>query len=165
MLCTLQTCLGGHPVIMKATMAYIPESAEWYLAEIVEEIIVEGDSRHIVHTNLVLIQAKTPEQAHDKAMELGTAREQSYENPDGKAVKFRFRGLHDLNVIHDKLEHGAELIYWANLDWDESAIRGWVTSKENLGAFKPISRSTGPNYSSGKIMEAVHRMIANSSST
>ena len=37
--------------------------------------------------------------------------EQSYKNPDGKCVTFRFRGLRDLNVVHGELEHGTEIIY------------------------------------------------------
>ena len=95
-------------------------------------------------------------------MELGAAGEQSYENPEGQTVKFHFRGLHDLNVIHDKLEHGAELIYWENLNWDEAAIRDWVTSKENLGIFQPIMPSKGPNYLSREIMEILDRLHSDS---
>ena len=87
-------------------MAYIPESAKWYLAEIVEEIIVEGDARNVVHTNLVLVRADSPEEAYEKAVQLGTAVEMSYENLAGKRVTFRFRGLHDLNVIHAERRTG-----------------------------------------------------------
>jgi len=32
-------------------MAYIPTDAQWYVAEIVEQITVEGDSRNVVHKN------------------------------------------------------------------------------------------------------------------
>jgi hypothetical protein len=90
-------------------MGYIPKDTKWYLADIVQEITVEGDPRNVVHTNLVLIRADSPEEAYEKAMELGTAGDQSWENADGKRVTFRFRGLRELNVIHDELEHGAEL--------------------------------------------------------
>ena len=38
-------------------MAYIPEDAKWYLADIVLEITIEDDPRNVVHTNLVLISA------------------------------------------------------------------------------------------------------------
>ncbi len=108
---------------------------------------------NVVHTNLVLVRADSPEDAHRKAIELGPAGDQSYENPDGKCVTFRFRGLHNLNVIHDELEHGAELIYSENTDWDESAIRQWVTPKEELGIFFPITPSTGPDYRSRDVVE------------
>jgi hypothetical protein len=138
-------------------MGYIPKSAKWYLADIVEQITVEGDPRNVIHTNLILIRADSPEEAYEKALELGAAGEQSYENPDGKQVTFRFRGLHDLNVIHDELEHGAELIYTEDLDLDESAIREWVAAKDKLGVFLPITPSTGPNYASRDVMDEVYR--------
>jgi len=141
-------------------MGYIPESAKWYLAEIVEQITVEGDPRNIVHTNLVLVRADSPE-AYQKAMELGAAGEQSYENPEGQCVTVRFRGLHDLNVIHDNLEHGAELIYSENLDFDESRIEKWVTQREELGIFRPITPSKGPDYSSRDIVEKIYREFPN----
>jgi hypothetical protein len=138
-------------------MAYIPKSAKWYLAEIVQQITVEGDPRNVVHTNLVPVRADSPEEAYQKALELGTGGDQSYENPDGKRVTFRFRGLHDLNVIHDELEHGAELIYSEDLDLDEAAIRDWVTPREELGVFIPITPSTGPNYASRDVIDELYR--------
>lgn len=142
-------------------MGYIPKSAKWYLAEIAEQISIEGDPVNVVHTNLVLVRADSPEDAYQRAMELGTAGEQSYENPDGKRVVFRFRGLHDLNVIHDELEHGAELIYSENTGLDESAIREWVTPKAELGIFRPITPSTGPNYGSREIVEKTYERFPN----
>jgi hypothetical protein len=142
-------------------MGYIPESAKWYLAEIVEQITVEGDPRNIVHTNLVLVRADSPEEAYQKAMELGAAGERSYENPEGQCVTFRFRGLHDLNVIHDILEHGAELIYWENPDFDEPRIRQWLTPREELGIFRPITPSKGPDYRSRDIVEKIYREFPN----
>jgi hypothetical protein len=138
-------------------MAYIPKSAKWYLAEIVQQITVEGDPRNVVHTNLVPVRADSPEEAYQKALELGTGGDQSYENPDGKRVTFRFRGLHDLNVIHDELEHGAELIYSEDLDLDEAAIRDWVAPREELGVFIPITPSTGPNYASRDVIDELYR--------
>lgn len=139
-------------------MGYIPKSAKWYLADIVQQITVEDDPRNVVHTNLILIRADSPEEAYQKAIELGSAGDQSYENIDGKRVTFRFRGLRDLNVIHDELEHGAELIYGENLDMDESAIRQWVTPKEGLGVFLPSTPSkTKPNYGSRDVVEELYK--------
>jgi hypothetical protein len=137
-------------------MGYIPKSAKWYLADIVQQITVEGDPRNVVHTNLVLVRADSPEEAYQKAIELGAAGDESYENPDGKRVTFRFRGLHDLNVIHDELEHGADLIYSEDLDLDEPAIQEWVAPKEDLGVFLPITPSTGPNYASRDVVEELY---------
>ena len=45
-------------------MAFIPADAKWYLAEIVEQISVEGDPRSVIHTNLVLVRADSPDEAY-----------------------------------------------------------------------------------------------------
>ena len=142
-------------------MGYIPENAKWYLADIVQEITVEGESQNVVHTNLVLIRADSPEEAYQKAMELGAAGEASWENIDGKHVTIRFRGLRDLNVIHDELQHGAELIYGEHLDMDEPAIQQWITAKEELGVFRPIVPSTAPDYRSRDIVEEMYERFPN----
>ena len=55
----------------KGAMGYIPKSAKWYLADIVQQITVEGDPRSVVHTNLVFVRADSPEEAYEKALELG----------------------------------------------------------------------------------------------
>lgn len=48
---------------------------------------------------------------HAKALALGNECQITYRNPEGKLVRFKFRGLRDLNVVVDggKLQHGAEL--------------------------------------------------------
>ncbi len=84
-------------------MGYVPESAKWYLAEMVEQITVEGDSGNVVHTILVLIRADSPDEAYQRSLELGVVRERSYANPDGKSVTVRFRGLRDLSVIYGRV--------------------------------------------------------------
>ena len=138
-------------------MGYIPDDAQWYLAEIVVQITVEGDVRNVVHTNLVLVRADSPEEAYQKAIELGTANEASWENIDGKHVTFRFRGLRDLNVVlSSKLEHGVELSYNETIGMDEAAIQKWVTPKEELGLFSPIDPSPGPDYRSSDIVEKTY---------
>jgi hypothetical protein len=131
-------------------MGYIPPGAKWYLAEILEQM---------VHTNLVLIRADSPEEAHQQAMKLGAAGDQSYENPAGKCVTFRFRGLRDLGVINGELQHGMELRYTVDIVTDDSVIAGWVTPKEELGVFCPIRPSTGPNYISRDIFEQILKKV------
>jgi hypothetical protein len=140
-------------------MGYVPKDAKWYLANIVLEITIEGDPRNVIHTNLVLIRADSPEEAYQKAMELGIANEQSSTNIDGKHVTFRFRGLRDLNVIYDELEHGAELSYREDIAVDESTIQKWVASKEDLGVFRPITPSTGPHYASRDVIEKMYEQF------
>jgi hypothetical protein len=63
-------------------------------------------------------------------------------------VTFAYRGLRDLNVIHDELEDGAELIYSEQVDVDEATIRQWISHKEALGAFASCRQSLRPDCSS-----------------
>src|SRR5262245_66098679 len=83
-------------------MGFIPQGARWYLADIVLEHKVEGDPRNVVHINTHLIEATSPEQAYQKAFDRGRAAEQAYPNTDGKQVRVLFRGLRELNVIHEE---------------------------------------------------------------
>jgi hypothetical protein len=129
-------------------MAYIPKDAQWYLAEIVEEIKVEDDPRNVVHANLMLIRADSPDEAYDRALQLGKEGEMRYHNPAGKEVSARFRGLKSLGVIYDKLEHGAELRYSERIAMPEEETQKLLVPKEQLEVFRPIRRSEGPDYSS-----------------
>jgi hypothetical protein len=85
-------------------MTYIPEKAHWYVAEIVEEITVDGAVDKVIHRNLILIAADSPNQAFERAIELGKQGESSYKNPEGRDVSARFIGLGDLSVVYDELE-------------------------------------------------------------
>ena len=137
-------------------MGYIPEGAKWYIADIVVEMKTQNDPRNVVHTNIILIHAGSPEIAYEKAIKFGKDYESVYENPDGNLVKTVFRGLRDLNVIHDELEDGAELIYEEDVGISEDKLKNWITSKEQLGVFAPIDKPKDrPNYISGKIVEAL----------
>lgn len=129
-------------------MGYIPKDAKWYLARLVQEITVEGDPRNVVHTNLVLVRADSPEEAYQKALELGAQGEIAYDNPQGLKVRTTFRGLNDLGVIHDPLEHGAELEYTEQINMDEAALKRWISSKKDLSVFAPVEPSSGPDYRS-----------------
>ncbi len=92
-------------------MGFVPVGARWYLAGLILEHTIEGDPRNVVHVNTHLIEADAPEEAYQKANALGRAGEMAYANTDGKQVRVAFRGLRDLDVIHDDLEDGAELFY------------------------------------------------------
>ena len=121
-------------------MAYIPADAKWYVAEIVEEYTIEGEPNNVVHTNLVLIRANSPEEAYDRAMLLGKEGEVIYENPEGKKVTLRFRGLRDLNVVHGELQHGTELIYEERIGMSQPEIDKLISRREDLGVFRPLKR-------------------------
>jgi hypothetical protein len=137
-------------------MGFIPKDARWYLVDIILEHIIEDDPRNLVHIDTHLIEAASPEQAHEKALALGCDSEQEYTNTDGKQVRVVFRGLRQLNVIHDALEDGAELTYSETVGVLEEQLRGWITPKERLGIFAPIEpKSDCPNY----MPESVMRML------
>lgn len=125
----------------------------------VEEIRVEGDSRNVVHKNYVLVRAASPENAYERAQELGKNSESSYDNPEGKLVQIRFRGLSQLNVVYDDLDHGAEIYYEELCNLSEEQLNALVRSKEDLAVFQPVLRSTGPDYSSRDVVEEAKRLI------
>jgi hypothetical protein len=135
-------------------MGFIPKDARWYLADIVLEHVIEDDPRNLVQVNTHLVEAESPEQAYDKALALGRNAEQEYANTDGKRVRVLFRGLRELNVIHEPLEDGAELMYRESAGVPEDELRGWVTAKGRLGVFAPIeSKQGGPNYMPESVMQ------------
>jgi hypothetical protein len=137
-------------------MAYIPKEARWYLADVVLEHAVEGDPRNVVHVNLHLIEAESPDRAYEKAIALGQASEQVYANPDGRAVRVTFRGLRDLNVIHDALEDGAELVYEESDDVSEDQLSTWLRAKEQLSIFSERRpKRDVPNYMPGSVMKSL----------
>jgi hypothetical protein len=143
-------------MLVLAQMGFIPKDAKWYLAEIVEEIRVEGDQRNVVHTNLVLVRADSPDEAYEKAMALGKQGNTKYTNHKGKTVTIRFRGLKDLNVIHDELEHGSEIIFTRNVGVSDKKIKNWILPRRRLGVFAPIRPHRGPDYASAEVIEMVY---------
>lgn len=118
-------------------MAYIPKDAKWYLAEIVEQVQVAGEVKSLVHINTTLIRAGSPEEAYERSLERGKQSEMSYPNTDGEIVTVRFRGLRNLHVIHEELEHGSEILYERKEDVNEEQIRQFVRSKAELSVFLP----------------------------
>lgn len=135
-------------------MAFIPNDARWYLADIVLESTIEGDSRNLVDINTCLVEADSPDQAYEKAVALGRDSELEFLNTDGKQVRVMFRGLQELGVIHDDLEHGAELQYRRSVNVPEGQLREWILPREALGVFKPRQPNWGyPNTMSEEVMQ------------
>jgi hypothetical protein len=138
-------------------MAYIPKEAKWYIADLVMECQIEGEPRNVVHIDIVLVRADSPEEAFQKAEQLGKEGENSYLNPNNQQVIWLYRGLRDLQVIHDELEHGAELMYEEKIGISEDEVQAIVRAKSQLNVFKPykprdISKS---DYSSQEVMDQV----------
>ncbi|GCE27142.1 hypothetical protein KDA_26260 [Dictyobacter alpinus] len=137
-------------------MAYIPDNVKWYLAELVEEIKVEGDNENIVHNNLILIRADSPEEAYTKALAKGQELNDAYENTDGKKIIVTFRGISDLNAILDELEDGAEIAYEELTDLSEEEIADMLPAKEELGVFQPDEDDDSkPDLSDSAVAEAM----------
>ena len=143
-------------------MAHIPKNARWFVAELVMEIAVESDARNVLHKNLMLIGAPSADEAYDRATRLGLSSEVQYENPTGKTVRISFRGIRRLDVIHDPLEHGAELLYEEQVQVPENDIRKLIPPKESLAAFRPITLSSGPDYSSREVLDEAAQTIRHS---
>jgi Domain of unknown function (DUF4288) len=130
----------------------------WYIAELVMEIKVADDQRNVVHQNLVLIRAESANEAYNKAIKLGEAEETSYDNPSGKLVTIKFRGISDLDEIYDELQDGAELSFRCKIDVSESEMRSLILTRDRLRAFLPPKRTEGPDYASGEIVSEIeHR--------
>ncbi len=118
---------------------HILKARNWYIAH--EILYFEPKLRQkskvterTVWENLILIKAKNPRQAYQKAIEHGRASEQAV-RIDGEDGLCKFRGLRDLTLVYDKLEDGAEL-EWRVLRISPGKIGRLVTRKEKLQAFK-----------------------------
>ena len=107
----------------------------WYTAELVEEFLVEGVEGHLVHINMILVRADSPDGAYERALWFGGGGEDSYENPEGKRVTVRFRGLRSLNPVAGDLEEGDVLTWEEKAGLSEEDVAALVRNRENLGAF------------------------------
>jgi len=142
-------------------VGYIPEDAEWYIAELVMEITVQGARCNALHRNLILINAHSPEEAYAKAVSNGKNGETDYTNLKDQSVEIRFRGISKLDVVYDPFEDGAELYFEEQLAVPESEILRMVPPKEKLDAFTPPSpgKERDPDYRSKAVVEEAVRML------
>ena len=111
-------------------VGHIPADATWYIGELVEEITVAGDHRNVVHRNFTLIRADSPEEAYQKALKFGEQGQTSYDNPQGQRVEIKFRGIADLDVIHDELQDGAELMFYSQVGLNEEELQRLIRTGE-----------------------------------
>ena len=78
-------------------------------------------------------------------------------------MSIHFRGLGGLNVIHDKLEHGAELMYSEEVDVPEEEIRGQIQPKSDLPVFCADFQSSKPvDFRSEEVLRRVEQIVPNS---
>lgn len=143
-------------------MAFIPRGAKWYLARLVVAISVGRRKTVTVHVNTVLVRADSPNEAHEKALALGRSEEIRYENAKGEKVRFDFLGLRELTVIHDELEHGAELAFSESLGRTRAQARALVSRRSALGVFAPRIPSAAPDYMSGELRKKLEAAMSGS---
>ena len=147
-------------------MAHIPTDVEWFLAELVQVIEIEGEPNSILHVNLVLVKARSPEEAFDSAAKLGLESETSYMNPKGQRVNIRYAGLAELHVVHEPLEHGAELLFTEHTVVNDEEIRAVLRPREELAVFRTKMRESGkPDYSSRAILDEAASIMERGSTT
>ncbi len=111
---------------------FVPSDVQWFIAEQVQELRVEGQDTSLVYINSILVKADTEESAFNHAVELSRHLNHEYENTNGAKVRSVFRGLSDLNPVHDKLEDGAELWFYSRDEQTEEQIAAMVQTKEKL---------------------------------
>jgi hypothetical protein len=133
-------------------VGYIPEGAEWYLADLVVEISVEAELRTVLHINTVLVHANDAEKAYEKALSFGKRSiGEPYRNSAGALVTMSFLGLRELAVIHEPLEDGAELFYEEHVGLTPEKTRQLILEKSQLSVFAPLQTKDVPDYASGQI--------------
>jgi hypothetical protein len=110
-----------------------------------------------LHPSFEQRDIQSPEEAHQKAWALGQQEEHSCDDTDGRRLTGVFRGLGEMNVIHDELEHGAELIYRERVGLSEEQICALVKPKAQLGVFAPREPAVGPNYMPKSVMDELRK--------
>jgi hypothetical protein len=106
----------------------------WYAAVLIVECRVGGDDKRrlLFDRQLRLICAADHEEAYCKALKLGRAENQSYQNPRGEVVQWRFIGLENLaELLTDTIEDGVEI--YSSLQRGDP--RKKLSRKKNLSVF------------------------------
>jgi Domain of unknown function (DUF4288) len=122
------------------------KTRKWYISHEILSFHTKHPSlrrrKITVWENLVLINARNPNEAHRKATEHGRLSEQDVKI-DGKDGICKFDGIKDLVLVYDKLESGTEL-EWHGLQLSEPEIKRMVRRKQQMQAFnigpKSVSR-------------------------
>jgi hypothetical protein len=123
------------------------ERRRWYVAH--EILYYEPKRRSLgnrgrltVEENLILIRARSPEEAYRKAVKRGGLNEEDV-RIDGVEGRCKFAGLRDLVLVYDELEDGAEL-EWNRFEASGKDIRRIVKRKREMQAFAPAGPTTRP---------------------
>lgn len=83
-------------------MADSPLPARWYIAELTEEVALEGNPRpNVIHRKTRVIFADSPEDAYEKALSLSAEYEPSYLNRNDRSAQIRYWGLSELSLLEE----------------------------------------------------------------
>jgi len=86
-----------------------PETARWYIAELTEEVTLEGDPQNVVHKKTRVIFADTPQDAYEKALAMITEHEVGYLNEHHQTIRTRFWGLRELSLSNEDMDRAGIL--------------------------------------------------------
>ena len=98
-----------HKVLKRMEMTNSPEVSRWYIAELTEEVTLEGDPHHVIHRKTRVIFADSAEDAYEKALSMITEHELGYLNGHDKAIRTRFWGLRELQLSNEDLDRAGIL--------------------------------------------------------
>lgn len=90
-------------------MTNSPEASRWYVAELTEEVTLEGDPLNVVHKKTRVIFADSPEDAYEKALSMITEHELNYLNEHKRAIRTRFWGLRELDLSNEDMDRAGIL--------------------------------------------------------
>ena len=124
----------------------------WFMAVIVRGARVEGtlDDERLGDMLYRLVEATDADGAYERAVELGRALVDEYDDEDGTRVTLASLGLADLTEIGPgPLEHGTE-VYSQLLHNKPSEM---VVAKEELTVFEPESEDEGGDDDSDDLDE------------
>lgn len=110
--------------------AYIPIGTEYYFAEIVESILINGMTSGQIVT--MLVKADSPSEAFNKTNKF--TRKINITKKSG-AIR-EFIGIRDISPIHDTLEHGSEIAFDELHGLSQKEIDALKVEKEHLSIFR-----------------------------
>jgi hypothetical protein len=106
-ICRASVCSekAQRKLLKRKNMPHSPETADrWYIAELTEEVTLEGDPKNLVHKKTRVIFADSPQDAYEKALSMITEHEISYINEHRKAIRTRFWGLRELDITNEDMD-------------------------------------------------------------
>jgi hypothetical protein len=112
-------------------------NTKWYLAELLEAFHAADSENELLWVNWILVNARDAEEAYSKALKFGEESNYEYLNTEGVLVTVRFRGIRDLNQIHDEFADGSEIAFEEYEDISKADIEKMARPKDQLSVFLP----------------------------